>query len=294
MAQRALGVVGNGAVINAAAGFTPASVITPLGKLAGDPFSGFSENASGLKFGFTGTNTTGFIKALETLGETKVLACPRLTVLNKQRAEIHLGDRLGYATTTQTQTSTVQKIEFTDVGTQLRSRPFIYSDGNIRMEIHPERSSGIIDSEGIPQINAAQVTTNVLVPNGTTLVIGGLIDNEIEKQQNGLPVLSRLPWIGWLFGDWEDHVKKKELIVILTPHIWRPDCPEGLNHLGPPRALGLDRRVSQCPLGQAKDGPSLYEIPPPCPPCTEGDPQSADPVEAIEPATAGRSAGATR
>lgn len=261
-AQNTLGVVGSGAAINAATGFPPASVITSAGKLAGTTGAGFSEVANGLKFGFVADNTTSFIRALESLGETKVLACPRLLVLNKQRAEIQLGDRLGYKTSTQTQTSTVEKVEFMDVGTLLRIRPFISSDGMVRMEIHPERSSGHLDTNDVPQTNTAQVTTNVLVPDGTTIVIGGLMDYEIQVDYVGLPFLSRLPWIGSLFRETTTKRQKKELIVILTPHIWRPDMPRRLNHLGPPRSLGLESRVSTLPKATGDDPPGLFVIPP--------------------------------
>lgn len=264
-AGKALGVVGNGAAINAAAGFTPASVLTAGGKLVGTAASGFAEDANGVKFGFVGGNTTGFIRALESVGETKVLACPRLLVLNKQKAEIQLGDRLGYQTASQTQTSTVQQVQFMDVGTLLRLRPFISSEGMIRMEIHPERSSGVIDDAGVPQTRSAQVTTNVLVPDGATIVIGGLMDTEVYKKWQGLPFLSRIPLLGYLFRETEDQTIKKELIVILTPHIWRPECPESLNYLGKPRALGLEARVGQRPCAEAKDAPSLYELARPTP-----------------------------
>ena len=271
-AGRALSVLGDGGAINAAAGFTPASVLAAgnTGLLKGTPISGSAEVVPGLRFGFVDKSTTGFIRALETLGETKVLACPRLLVLNKQRAEIHLGDRLGYATSTQTQTSTIQKVEFQDVGTQLRLRPFVSSDGMVRMEIRPERSSGKIEA-GIPQVNAAQVTTNVMVPDGATIVIGGLIESEVQHGWAGVPLLSRLPWIGYLFRETIDNTTKRELVVILTPHIWRPKAPEALNYLGRPRSLGLDARVSQRPCEEARDGPSLYELPPPAV-CPQGDP----------------------
>lgn len=258
-AGEALGVVGNGAAINAAAGFTPASVLAAGGKLA----NGFAENANGVKFGWVGSNTTAFIRALETVGETKVLASPRLLVLNKQRAEIQLGDRLGYQTATQTQTSTVQQVQFMDVGTLLRLRPFVSSEGLIRMEIHPERSSGALDSAGVPQTHNAQVTSNVMIPDGATIVIGGLIDNEVTKNWEGIPLISRVPVLGNLFRHTKEETTKRELIVILTPHIWRPDCPEAVNYLGRPRSLGLAQRVGQRPHAEAKDGPSLLEIPTP-------------------------------
>ena len=274
-AGRALGVFGDGAAINAAAGFLPASVLAAgnTGLLKGTPLSGSAEAIPGLKFGFVDKSTTGFIRALETLGETKVLACPRLLVLNKQRAEIHLGDRLGYATTTQTQTSTIQKVEFQDIGTQLRLRPFVSSDGMVRMEIRPERSSGKVDNAGIPQVNAAQVTTNVMVPDGATIVIGGLIESEVIHAWAGFPFLSRLPLIGNLFRETIDDTTKNELVVILTPHIWRQESPEALNYLGRSRALGLDDRVAQRPCEENRDGPSLYELARPAMPCLQKDPR---------------------
>lgn len=238
-AGRVLGSVGNGAAINAAAGFDPTQVLaagTPLqtlgatlatqgGKLAGSTSSGFAEAADGLKFGFVDNNLTGFIRALEQVGQTSVLASPRLLVLNKQRAELQLGDRLGFRTLTQTQTSTIQKVEFLNVGTQLFLRPFISSDGMVRMEIHPERSSGsVIDN--IPQTSTSQITTNVMVPDGSTIVIGGLMENIDDNQISGVPGLSRLPWVGPLFRAQKTTCNRKELIVLITPRIWKPTLPQ--------------------------------------------------------------------
>jgi type IV pilus secretin PilQ/predicted competence protein len=207
-AGKTLGLMGNGTTLNAAAGFLPASVLTAGGKLANGVSSGFAENAGGIKFGWVGNNTTGFIRCLESYGETKVLASPRILVLNKQRAEIQLGDRLGYQTATQTQTSTVQQVQFMDIGTLLRLRPFVSSDGLIRMEIHPERSFGALEA-GVPQTHSTQVTTNVMVPDGASIVIGGLIDNEVDKTWEGVPFLSRLPWIGYLFRQTVETTAKK-------------------------------------------------------------------------------------
>ena len=273
-AQRAMGVAGSGAAINAAAGFIPASVLAAgdTGLIKGTPTTGLAQADPGMKFGFVDKSTTGFIKALETMGETKILATPRLLVLNKQRAEIHLGKKLGYATSTQTQTSTVEKVEFEDVGTQLRLRPFISSDGMIRMEVRPERSTGHIDADGIPQVDATQVTTNVMVPDGSTLVIGGLIESDVVQTWSGIPLLSRLPWVGYLFRETDDDVKKRELVVILTPRIWRPGCPEQLNYVGRPNTLGLDARVAQKLCEENRDGPSLYELTQPMMPCPPGGP----------------------
>src|SRR5207253_2968885 len=188
-AREILTVVGNGATINATVAFDPLHVLTAEGFVRGDNTRGFAADEHGLKFGFVDKDVTGFIRALSTIGKMEVLATPRLLVLNKQRAELVLGQRLGYATLSQSLVSTVQQVQFLDVGTQLRVRPFISSDGMVRMEIHPERSSGQVINN-IPQTNTAEVTTNIMVPDGATIVIGGLIDNEDHKDQSGVPFLS--------------------------------------------------------------------------------------------------------
>ena len=194
-AGHALGVLGNGALLNAAVGFSPAGVLAAGGQVTGTSSTGFAADEHGLKFGFVDRNVTGFIRALDQIGRTEILACPRLLVLNKQRAELQLGDRLGYSTLSQNLTSTVQQVEFLDTGTLLRVRPFISSDGMVRMEIHPERSSGQIVNN-IPQTSTSEVTTNVMVPDGATIVIGGLMENVDDHQMSGVPGLCKLPVIG--------------------------------------------------------------------------------------------------
>ena len=147
-------------------------------------------------------------------------------MLNKQKAEIQLGQRLGYPTYTQNFTSTVQQIQFLNTGTLLRIRPFVSSDGMVRMEIHPERSTGSVPApQFIPQQNTAEMTTNVMIPDGATLVIGGLMEDEGDYDQQGLPGLNRLPILGAAFGNKAKTLGKRELVVLLTPHIWRPNIP---------------------------------------------------------------------
>ncbi len=220
-----LGVVGAGAALNANTGFTPAQVLTAAGKIASgtpvDP-AGFASSTNGIKYGFVSNNITGFIRALETVGSTKVLASPRVLVLNKQRAEIQLGSRLGFRTLSQNFTSTIQQVQFLNVGTLLRLRPFVSSDGMVRLEIHPERSQGAVVDD-LPSATTAELTTNVMVPNGATLVIGGLMEDEDDYQSQGLPGLSRWPVVGHLFGFKDKLDKRRELVVLLTPHIWSPE-----------------------------------------------------------------------
>ncbi len=240
-AGKALGVIGSGSAINAAGGYVPASVLTAAGKLAG----GFADGTSGAKFGWVGGSTAGFISALESRYKTTVLASPRLLVLNKQRAEIHVGKNLGYQTSIVNQTSTIYSVQYMSIGTQLRLRPFICSDGMIRMEVHPERSSGELQS-GIPQTEGAQMTSNIMIPDGTTIVIGGLIDTEVEKNWDGLPFLSRIPVLGYAFRNTTESTKKKELVVLLTPHICHPECPTATNYWAVPAHWGWRGGSANC------------------------------------------------
>jgi len=252
-AGTALGVIGNGATLNTTAGFLPATLlqsaagattaVTPgsgigPGLLNGNSSTGLAANESGIKYGLAGRNVTSFIRALNSVSKVEVLATPRLLVLNRQPAELLLGQRLGYTTASQSLVSTVQTVSFLNVGTLLRVRPFIYDDGNVRMEIHPERSTGQVVNN-IPSTSTSEVTTNVMVPNGSTIVIGGLMDNEDQRLQSGVPGLSNIPVIGVMFRQRQRTLAKRELIVLLTVQIWDPTkaCPTEEVH-EPPGPVG--------------------------------------------------------
>ncbi len=225
MAETGL-VAGNGLLLNAAAGFTPAQVLStatqPIAGLREGTFiPGFLSSDQGLKFGFIDENVTGFIRALEVNNRINILASPRILVLNKQPAEIQLGQRLGFRNTVTNLTSSLETVQFLSVGTLLNLRPYVSNDGMVRLEIHPEQSTGTIDAEGVPQTNTTELTTNILVPDGATIVIGGLIDESRSLAQQGLPGLSRLPILGPLFRLRLLSQRKQELIVLLTPRILR-------------------------------------------------------------------------
>ena len=163
-----------------------------------------------------------FITALETITDTTIMANPKILAVNKQEGQLHIGDRLGYASQT-SQTSggnTTSEIKFLEVGTMLTFRPYIGNDGYIRMDIYPKDSSGSVDRlSGIPNEQTTQLKTNILVKNGETIVIGGLFRDEISTTRNQVPVLGDIPFLGVLFRGTSDSNKRKEVIVLLTPHI---------------------------------------------------------------------------
>jgi type IV pilus assembly protein PilQ len=203
--------------------------------ISGSPLASLAEidvDAGGLKFGFMDESLGVFIDALETIGDTNVIAAPRLTCLNKQRAEIQIGEELGYISTTVTETSATQTVNFLDVGTLLRIRPFISDDGLVRLEVHPELSSGFIATEeglSLPNKVVTQVTTNVMCPDGCTVIIGGLIREDLKTNTRQLPLLGNLPWLGPVFRQKTEEVERSEIIVVITPRIVSEPmmCEEG-------------------------------------------------------------------
>ncbi|MBC7352989.1 MAG: hypothetical protein H5U08_11575 [Thermogutta sp.] len=177
---------------------------------------------SGLKLAYLDASFGAFINALESLGDTNVIATPRLLVLNKHRAEILIGKELGYVSTTITETSASQTVDFLKVGAQLVIRPFISNDGLIRMEVHPEVSTGavqITNNFTVPNKDTTQVTTNILVPDGATVIIGGLMREDLQTTSSQIPFLGNLPIIGAAFRNRVETTTKQEIIVLITPHI---------------------------------------------------------------------------
>ncbi len=176
----------------------------------------------GLKFGFLDSSLALFIEALETVGDTNVVASPRLLCLNKQKAEILIGAQLGYVSTTVTENAATQTVNFLEVGTQLRLRPFISRDGVIRLEIHPELSTGTVEVVGgftLPNKTVTQVTTNVSCRDGDTVILGGLIREDVSEDVKQIPLLGSLPMVGRLFRQTKEKLTRTEIIVLLTPRI---------------------------------------------------------------------------
>jgi type IV pilus assembly protein PilQ len=128
-------------------------------------------------------------------------------------------------------------VKFLDTGTKLSFRPFICHDGYIRMDIHPKDSSGTVPG-GIPQEISAELVTNIMVKDGQTIVIGGLFRDQVSTAKNQVPLLGDLPFVGGVFRGTANQDVRKEVIVLLTPHILKE--PEGAG--GAARAADVSRK----------------------------------------------------
>jgi type IV pilus assembly protein PilQ len=190
---------------------------------AGTPIetSGFAHMlTNGLRVGITSGNVIAFVTALEQVTDTTILANPKVLAVNKQLGQVYIGTKIGYINqTTQTQTSTTQQVEFLETGTKLSFRPYIGDDGYIRMDIHPKDSSGTLKANNIPDETSTELSTNVVVKDGQTIVIGGLFRDVITTTRSQVPMLGDIPLVGGAFRNTNDTVQRQEIIVLLTPHI---------------------------------------------------------------------------
>jgi len=161
------------------------------------------------------------IEALEGVEELNTLAAPKLLAVDGTEAEIIIGGELGFRVVTTVENTIMQSVEFLQTGTQLKITPIIASDGNILMKVHPELSNGVIQ-EDLPSKTTAEVTTDVLIKDGHTLFIGGLIRERREDVLKGIPLLKRIPVLGALFGRTVHSREKTELVTLITPRIVQP------------------------------------------------------------------------
>ena len=183
----------------------------------------------GVSIGFVYNQFGVLLRALESVTDVVVLANPKLLVMNKQRGEVMVGNKDGYLTTTVTETTATQTVEFLETGTQLIVRPYIASDGYIRLEIHPKDSTGGLTAEQLPYEQTTECTSNVLVRDGHTIVIGGLFRERTTSGRSQVPGLGNIPIAGALFRRRTDNTVREEVIVLITPHIIQHPVDEAVS-----------------------------------------------------------------
>jgi len=168
------------------------------------------------------------INFLEQYGDTKILSRPRIAAINNQEAKVLVGTRQAYVTATQSQsqatTVTSESIQFIDVGVKLNVVPTINTDGFITMKIKPEISSvssTLTTRAGsvVPIVSTSEAETVIKIKDGTMIMIAGLMKESKADTINGIPFLSKIPWVGAAFSNRSVVTTKTELIVFLTPYI---------------------------------------------------------------------------
>ncbi len=224
--------------------------------MAGMVTPGFqgAPTTSGLNIGILNDKVRVFIRALEEITDTTVLANPKIMALNKQAGSLIIGREDGYQTLTNTNADgATQQVDFLKSGTILEFRPFIGNDGLIRMELRPEQSTGEVDGKGIPKKVTTEVKSNVMVRDGKTIVLGGLFQEKTSRATSQVPLLGDIPLIGMLFKSIDDRSERTELIVLLTPHIINePEQADGATRMQDVERLTSQARQNLSWLSRAR------------------------------------------
>ncbi len=162
------------------------------------------------------------ISALERIGSVKNIAKPSVLTINGQKATIKQGIQVPFQTAAVGPGATaVPNIQFKDVVLQLDVTPIVSPDGRIMMEIELRRDTLGIQTPVGPTINTKEVKTKVIVEDGQTIVIGGVIDEQNNITNEGIPRLVRVPLLKYLFGQERVNTRNSELLIFITPLLVR-------------------------------------------------------------------------
>jgi len=162
------------------------------------------------------------ISALERIGSVRNIAKPSVLTINGQKATIRQGIQVPYQTAAVGGGGTaVPNIQFKDIVLQLDVTPIVSPDGRIMMEVELKRDTvGTLTAAG-PAINTKEVRTKVIVEDGQTIVIGGVIDDQSNITNEGIPRLVRVPLLKYLLGQERVSTRNSELLIFITPLLVR-------------------------------------------------------------------------
>jgi type II secretory pathway component GspD/PulD (secretin) len=226
-----------------------------------------------------GNAFAAIVHLLESTNRFKILSRPTVFTSNNKKAIIASGQEVPIPVNTLTNVNNVTNntaavsasVEYKKVALQLEVVPLINSEKEVSLDILQKIDSLVvggnvnIGGNSVPTINTRYIRTNVSAPNGSTIVLGGLIEDTKQKNYNGIPYLSRIPFVGALFRNTASSKQRAELIVLMCPQVTLTKLDayrlrqkwEDSTHFGPE----LDQ--SECPDGPKTETGKQLTLPPP-------------------------------
>jgi len=240
-------------------------------------------------FTFLGIDKTGliqgFLQALATESKVNVLASPHILAADNREARIQIGNQVPIvtsetpiSTTGTTGTSISRSIQYKDTGVILKIKPLINESGLVSLDLSQEVSDYFLQNiygSDYPVITKREVTTNLVAQDGETIVIGGLIQENFKRTRAGLPLLSKIPLLGWLFSNTTDEEKRTEVIMLLTPLVVKnPEDAKNMTNVYIHRIQGIkkDLRLEQMDWYKKMTGIKTDKAPEPSPKPPESTP----------------------
>lgn len=193
--------------------------LTPSGFVVDLPSTSGAAGGLGLSLGsFVGNTQLDIqLSAIETQGKGRVLSSPKVTTLNNREAVIRSGRRIPYRTVSQDGT----QFQFANADISLTVTPHITADGNIYMRIQATKNAADFSMavDGVPSITTREASTEVLVKNSETTVLGGLYESNVNQTRDLVPFFGNIPLLGALFRRQANQDTVNELLIFITPTI---------------------------------------------------------------------------
>lgn len=175
------------------------------------------------------TSIDAVLRALNEITNVKVVSSPYLTVVDGQSARLVIGDQIPFATTSQTSNNqgsvtVTQNIEILDTGVVLEITPRIHANNAVTLNIVQSVSTPAPSAQSgnlTPVIATRDISSQILAQSGRTILLGGMIQDRIQKQEDGVPGAMRVPVLGSLFKQHRSTLQRTELLVLITPRVVR-------------------------------------------------------------------------
>ncbi len=169
-------------------------------------------------------NAEATLRAAADRGDATIVSRPVVVAANNEVAEINVGSQRPFIQVQRSlPTDSPQRdqvVQYKDVGTKLSVRPTISADGYVQLEVTQEANAATNETAfDAPVISTRSVSTHLVLKDGQTIVLGGISDRQKEKTSGGIPVLSRIPLLGALFGRQTRRSTETELFLFLTPTV---------------------------------------------------------------------------
>lgn len=182
-------------------------------------------------YAFASGDSAAIVNLLDSQTDVRVLSTPSLFVRNNAEASLNVGQNLAVASTSFAPGTgigtpggnTISSVQYLTTGTSLRVRPRIGGDGMVFLEIEQEISSptDVAGAGGNPNVSTRTVQTEAMVRDGETVMLAGLISQTGSRSSSGAPGLSRLPFVGGLFGQQARGEARSEVLLLITPRVVR-------------------------------------------------------------------------
>jgi type II secretion system protein D len=271
-----------------------AGIITSNGQVIADPRQILSTSTfpalSGLTlFGAIGDAVAVFVRALDDRSNFKILARPAVYTANNKRAVISSGQRVpvpqstlsnlttgttGGVINNSSSTAVAATVGYEDVELRLEVIPLINSNNEVTLkiaQINDTLGNDVnISGNQVPIVNSQRLTTTVTIPSGATVVLGGLIQDKVTKDNNGIPYLMDIPYLGNAFKYTTNNKERDELLVFIQPTVVNDDV-QTLR-----ASLKEEHRTKVSADAYDLAHPSDYAGPPPAPPVRKKKGMSKD------------------